>query len=86
MAEEARAIHDMASQVTDIRVMVASMNSKLDAVVSGHSDHETRMRTLENAVPSDLRTQLEDLKKFKWLLLGAATVMGGAAGKLVGLM
>ncbi|WDS51658.1 membrane protein [Microbacterium phage Barnstormer] len=40
---------------------------KLDTVLSGHNDHETRIRALERKV---------------WLVAGAAAVLGGVLGNI----
>lgn len=43
------------------------MNAKLDLLLAGKDDHETRLRSLE---------------QFKWLVVGAAAIAGGSAGSL----
>ena len=53
------------------RDLLIKMSTQLDQVVHQVTDHETRVRSLEQA---------------KWILAGAAAVIGGVAGRLVGLL
>ena len=71
MPEEARAIHEMAIVVNDMRVVLSRVDQKLTDLGLSLSDHETRLRALERT---------------KWLMVGAAAAAGGAAGKLIGLL
>jgi hypothetical protein len=71
MPEEARALHEIQGTVNDMRVTLAGVDAKLNAMVSGLADHEVRLRALERT---------------KWLMIGAATAAGGVAGRLVGLL
>lgn len=49
-------------------------------------DHEARIRALEGTVPDDLPRQLEDGKRFRWMLVGGALAVGGAAGGVAGVL
>lgn len=71
MSEAVHQLEQVAGQVTDVRLAVARLETKLDLAISGHADHEDRLRSLERT---------------KWLMVGAAAAVGGVAGKLVGLL
>jgi hypothetical protein len=71
MSEEVHKLDEVAGQVIDVRITLARMEGKLDTLVTGHADHETRLRRVE---------------RFLWLAVGASAVAGGAAGKLAGLL
>lgn len=51
-----------------VEAQLAAINVKLDLLIAGKDDHETRLRSLE---------------QFKWVVLGAAAVCGGSAGALI---
>lgn len=51
-----------------VEAQLAAINVKLDLLIAGKDDHETRLRALE---------------QFKWVVLGAAAVCGGSAGALI---
>ena len=51
-----------------VEAQLAAINEKLDLLIAGKDDHESRLRSLE---------------QFKWVLLGAAAAAGGSAGALV---
>lgn len=73
-------LDELARLVGDMRDVMARVEVKLDYVVSGHSDHEDRIRWLTARVPDDLPKQLDDAKRFRWTLLGGAAAAGTAAG------
>jgi hypothetical protein len=54
-----------------MRDLLIEIKTKLDIALGHLSDHEGRLR---------------DLERTKWLMVGAAAAVGGAAGKLVGLL
>lgn len=50
-------------------------------------DHEARIRGLEGSAlrgedAASIKARVTDLEKFKWLLVGAALLGGGAAGSI----
>lgn len=47
---------------------LARIETKMDMYLTGHADHESRIRSLEKA---------------RWLLVGAGTIGGGLMGELV---
>lgn len=57
----------MTDSTPSVEVQLAVMNAKLDLLLAGKDDHETRLRSLE---------------QFKWLVVGAAAIAGGSAGSL----
>jgi hypothetical protein len=79
-----------------IRDLLIEIRTKVDILVAQHGDHETRIRVLEHAPKTDLapvearaqdvETRLRGLERARWILVGAATVAGGAAGKIAGLI
>lgn len=88
MPEDLRTLHEMAAQVSTMREVLARIDTKLDTAVAGHTDHEQRLRVQEDVVPKDLRDQLkviraelEQLKKLRWMITGAAVAAGGLAGR-----
>ena len=60
-----------AAKLELIVVSLTRIETKLEAVMGGHADHEARIRRLEQA---------------KWTLVGAAAVAGAAGGKLAGVL
>ena len=52
---------------TSVEAQLAVINTKLDLLIAGKDDHESRLRKLE---------------QFKFVLLGAAVAGGGVAGSL----
>lgn len=50
-----------------VETQLAVINTKLDVLIEQRSDHESRLRSLE---------------QFKWLLAGACLMGGGSAGAL----
>ena len=71
-----------------VETQLAVINTKLDILIEQRSDHELRIRSLEESVPVDTEKRLRGLEQFKWLLAGAALAGGSGAGavaaKLVG--
>ena len=51
-----------------VETQLGIINTKLDVLIEQRSDHEVRIRSLE---------------QFKWLIAGGALTGGGAAGGLV---
>lgn len=75
---------------TEIRDLLIEIRTQVGNLLSQHSDHETRLRTLEHA-PADpelarIGERLRLLERQWWILIGAATAAGGLAGKLAGLI
>lgn len=52
-----------------VEAQLAVINTKLDLLIEQRSDHETRLRKME---------------QFKWGVIGWATALGGAAGTIAG--
>ncbi len=85
-----------------IRDLLIEIKTKVDILLTAHTDHETRIRAVEQrpvGSPSveaaskdhearlvDHETRLRVLEKARWVLVGAAAVIGGVAGKVVGLL
>ena len=74
----------------DIRDLLIEIKTKVELLLSQHSDHEARLRAVERAadpkVVADHETRLRALERAKWLLVGAAAAAGGVAGRLAGLL
>lgn len=68
----------------ETRLRVVEARPTVNAATQG--DHEVRIRALEAKVPEDHQKQHADLTKFRWVIVGAATVAGGIAGELVRLL
>ena len=81
---------DMAlNQVADHEARVRAVEHRPignPAVEAASHDHEVRIRALEAAIPTDHQKQHTEHSKFRWVIVGAAAVVGGVAGKLVGLL
>lgn len=60
-----------AAKLELIVVSLTRIETKLETVVGGHADHETRIRRLEQA---------------KWTLVGAAALAGAIGGRIAGLL
>lgn len=54
--------------VPSVEAQLAAINVKLDLLIAGKDDHETRLRGLE---------------QFKWLFIGASAASGASAGAIV---
>ena len=84
----------MADRMTAMEVafatLSATLSTKLDALIAATSaastDHETRLRAQEvRPVPDPTHeARLSKLEKAWWMAAGAATVLGGSAGAIVG--
>ena len=75
-------ISDLYHELVGLRTDVAQMLTKMERVEErsaafdrGLADHETRVRALENAVPSSLEIRIMALEKFRYLILGALVVI-----------
>lgn len=55
------------TEPVSVEAQLAVINTKLDLLIAGKDDHETRLRSLE---------------QFKWVVVGAAALMGGSAGAI----
>lgn len=75
--ELARLFGDMRETVAGT---LARVETKLDAVLRDFDDHEVRIRWLRERVPDDLPRQLDEAKRFRWMLLGGAAAAGTAGG------
>lgn len=70
-----------------LRDMMIEVKTRLDVLLAqtatNHTDHEARIRTLEQRVdPSnaDHETRIRKLERTVWLAAGAASAVGGALG------
>jgi hypothetical protein len=61
----------IAAALATISDRLARIETKLDGLSSGHTDHEARIRALERT---------------KWIAVGAAAAAGGLAGQLTQLL
>jgi hypothetical protein len=75
-----------APTTVDLLVVLTRVETKLDSASTGLADHETRLRSLEQAAVTNtelapLRSDIESLKRGRWPLpaLGAVTGIGGLA-------
>ena len=75
-------ISDLYHELVGLRTDVAQMLTKMERVEErsaafdrGLADHETRVRALENAVPSSLEVRIMALEKFRWQIAGALVVI-----------
>ncbi len=77
-------IADLYQAIMAMRAEVNTALSRL-VLVESHStdaertqsDHESRLRTLENAIPSSLEVRIMALEKFRWQVLGALVAING---------
>lgn len=61
---------------------VQQLLGKLDTFVGTQADHESRLRTLETAMPDNAETRLRHLEARIAMYSGASGVLGVAAGYL----
>lgn len=75
MADLYQAINSLRSEVfaalSRLHV-IESRNKDADTI---HTDHESRLRTLERAVPTGLDNRVMSLEKFRWSLAGALLLL-----------
>lgn len=75
-----------------IRDLLIEIKTKVDILIGQHTDHETRLRVVEqkpNVDPqtvADHETRIRAMERMKWIAIGAAAAAGGVAGKVVGLI
>jgi len=77
-------VADLYHELVGMRADVATMLTKMEQVDERgtasdrvQADHETRLRGLENAVPSLLEVRIMALEKFRWQVLGALVAING---------
>lgn len=66
--------HELVALRTDVAAALSKMertNERAAAAERAQSDHEARLRALENAIPSSLEVRIMTLEKFRWQVLGA---------------
>lgn len=75
-------VADLYHELVGMRTDVATMLTKMERVDERgaasdrtQADHETRLRDLENAVPSSLEVRIMALEKFRWQIVGALIVI-----------
>lgn len=74
-------IADQVSQMRgDLSVHSARVDERLDNGQRKLDDHETRMRAIEEALPTALDARLTALERFRWGAAGAATLGGALSG------
>ena len=73
---------DLYREIQATRGEVARVLARLDRVeerylttASRQDDHESRLRGLENAIPSSLEVRIMALEKFRWQVVGALIVI-----------
>ena len=69
---------DLYREIQAARDEIARVLTRLERTEERHlntvnrqDDHETRIRALENAIPSSLEVRIMSLEKFRWQVLGA---------------
>jgi hypothetical protein len=97
-ARTERKLDELHQDVVGVRIALAGLTAELKAANAAQSlrdatherdrkdveDHELRLRQLEARVPEDLGKQLDDGKRFRWMLVGSALAGGSALGGLAG--
>ncbi|PXY20871.1 hypothetical protein [Prauserella muralis] len=59
---------------------VQKVLARLEDQSASIKDHEDRIRELEKSNPADQEERLKGLERFRWLSMGAATLLGGGGG------
>ena len=70
--------HELVGMRADLAAALTRMErSEARSTATEHvqSDHETRIRTLETAIPSSLEVRIMALEKFRWQVVGALVVI-----------
>jgi len=74
------------AEVAAFRADLAALRSMIERADERHgnseriqSDHETRLRNMENAIPSALEVRIMALEKFRWQIAGALVAINGLA-------
>lgn len=65
--------HELTGLRQDVTTALSQMertNERAAGAEQRVSDHESRIRTLENAVPSSLEMRIMSLEKFRWQIAG----------------
>ena len=82
---------ELHSDVVGVRIALAELTAEVKASNAAQvirdaatADHEQRLRRQEELVPHDLPQQLEDGKRFRYTLVGAALAGGGVVGGIAG--
>lgn len=90
-ARAERKMDELHSDVVGVRIALAELTAEVKAsnaaqVVrdAASADHEKRIRALEERTPHDLPRQLEDGKRFRYMLVGASLAGGGVVGGIAG--
>lgn len=87
--DEIRTLDAVAGQVADVRVAVARIETMLQGYIKSHEDAEARdvkWREEHALLHADVESRLRALEKARWAWVTAAAALGGAAGKLAGLL
>jgi len=86
-----RKMDELHSDVVGVRIALAELTAEVKASNAAQvlrdkavTDHEDRLRSLEERTPHDLPRQLEDGKRFRYMLVGAALTGGGVVGGIAG--
>lgn len=99
-ARTERKMDDLHTDVVGVRIALAELTAELRAAGAAQvlrdagserdrqlvNDHELRLRKLEARTPEDLPKQLEDSKRFRYMLVGAAAATGTAGGGVAALI
>ena len=75
-----------------IRDLLIEIKTKVDILLASHSDHETRLRLVEQRPPGDPavkattldhESRLRGVERKMWMLAGAATAAGTGGGAIL---
>ena len=72
--------HELVALRTDVAAALSKMERTSERAAGAEraqADHEARLRTLENAIPSSLEVRIMTLEKFRWQVLGALVAING---------
>ena len=72
MPDEARRIDD---NITELKVLLARIDAKLDASKSTTDDHEKRLREVEERAPVGLKEQVAALTQWRAQTIGAGLIL-----------
>jgi hypothetical protein len=70
--------HELVGMRADVAAMLTKMERVDERAVNSErvvGDHESRLRTLETAVPTSLEGRILALEKFRWQIIGALVVL-----------
>jgi len=83
MADEARRIDD---NITELKVLLARIEGKLDSSKSTADDHEKRLREVEERAPAGLREQVDSLRQWRAQVIGGGLMLSILSSSLTSLL